>query len=53
MSLRKPHELHQRRFGRNLGVGLTLAAFIMIIFGLTIVKVSGTDFGMATQEVQD
>ncbi|WP_299892102.1 hypothetical protein [uncultured Ruegeria sp.] len=53
MSLRKSHELHQRRFGRNLGVGLTLAAFIFIIFGLTVVKVSGTDFGMAQQEVQN
>lgn len=53
MSLRKSHELHQRRFSRNLGVGLTLAAFIVIIFGLTIVKVSGTDFGMAMQEVQN
>ncbi|WP_171094149.1 MULTISPECIES: hypothetical protein [unclassified Ruegeria] len=53
MSLRKNHELHQRRFSRNLGVGLTLAAFIVIIFGLTVVKVSGTDFGMAPQEVQN
>ncbi len=53
MSLRKSHELHKRRFGRNLGVGLTLAAFIVIIFGLTVVKVSGTDFGMATEEVQN
>ncbi|MFD0909405.1 hypothetical protein [Ruegeria arenilitoris] len=53
MSLRKSHELHQRRFGRNLGVGLTLAAFIVIIFGLTIVKVSGSDFGVSTEEVQN
>ncbi|WP_170456136.1 hypothetical protein [Ruegeria arenilitoris] len=53
MSLRKSHELHQRRFGRNLGVGLTLAAFIVIIFGLTIVKVSGSDFGVHSEEVQN
>ncbi|WP_172677862.1 hypothetical protein [Ruegeria sp. 6PALISEP08] len=53
MSLSKNHELHQRRFSRNLGVALTLAAFIVIIFGLTVVKVSGTDFGMATQEIQN
>ncbi|SDD31210.1 hypothetical protein [Ruegeria marina] len=44
MSLRPPHELHQRRFGRNLGVGLTLAALIVIIFGLTVVKVTRGDF---------
>ncbi|MEM1005762.1 MAG: hypothetical protein AAF496_05000 [Pseudomonadota bacterium] len=53
MSLRKSHELHQRRFGRNLGVGLVLAAFIVIIFGLTVVKVSGSNFGAANQEVQN
>ncbi len=53
MSLRKSHELHQRRFSRNVGVGLTLAAFIVIIFGLTVVKVSGTDFGMANEQVQN
>ncbi|CUK04918.1 hypothetical protein RUE5091_02651 [Ruegeria denitrificans] len=53
MSLRKSHELHQRRFSRNLGVGLTLAAFIVIIFGLTIVKVSGTSLGQPVQEVQN
>lgn len=34
------HEIHKRRFGRNLGVGLTLAALIGIIFGLTVVKIS-------------
>ena len=53
MSLRKSHELHHRRFSRNLGVGLTLAAFIVIIFGLTIVKVSGTDFTVPASEVQN
>jgi hypothetical protein len=36
-----------------LGVGLTLAAFIVIIFGLTIVKVSGTSLGQPVQEVQN
>lgn len=46
MSLKPTHELHQRRFGRNLGVGLTLAAFIAIVFGLTIVKVSSGDFAI-------
>jgi hypothetical protein len=40
MSFHKDHEMHKRRFGRNLGVGLTLAAFIALVFVLTIVKVS-------------
>ncbi|GGH32169.1 hypothetical protein SAMN05444007_106109 [Cribrihabitans marinus] len=52
MSLRKPHELHQRRFGRNLGLALTLAGFIVIVFSLTVVKVSRGDFLLPTGEVQ-
>jgi len=38
MDIPKDHELHGRRFGRNMGVGLTLLAFAVIIFGVTIVK---------------
>ncbi|MCG7493159.1 hypothetical protein [Thalassobius sp. Cn5-15] len=34
------HELHKRRSSRNIGVGLTLAAFIAIVFGLTMVKIT-------------
>lgn len=41
MALTRDHELHRRRLGRNLGVGLTLAAFIALVFALTIAKVSG------------
>lgn len=53
MSLRKSHELHQRRFGRNLGVALTLVAFIVIVFGLTVVKVTRGDFEPPRGEVQN
>lgn len=35
------HELHKRRFGRNLGLGLVLLAFVALVFGLTVVKVTG------------
>jgi hypothetical protein len=47
MSFRPEHELHKRRFGRNLGVGLALGAFIAVIFGLTMVKV--VQLGNASQ----
>ncbi|GAB4259725.1 MAG: hypothetical protein Kow0013_02680 [Pararhodobacter sp.] len=43
MPLTQEHELHKRRFGRNLGLGLTLGAFILLVFGLTIAKVSSGD----------
>ena len=52
MSLSKQHELHQRRASRNIGVGLVLAAFIAIVFGLTMVKISRGDFGIASQPWQ-
>ena len=39
MRLRVEHELHRRRAGRNIGVGLALAAFAAVVFGLSIVKV--------------
>jgi hypothetical protein len=39
MALHVEHEIHERRKGRNYGLGLILAAFIAIIFGLTVVKV--------------
>lgn len=41
MGLTQEHELHKRRWSRNRGVGLCLAAFIALVFGLTIAKVSG------------
>lgn len=40
MEIPKDHELHGRRFGRNMGVGLTLLAFVVIVFGVTIVKLT-------------
>ena len=39
MAIRVEHEIHQRRWGRNLGLGLILAGLVAIVFGLTVVKV--------------
>ncbi|MDR5654122.1 hypothetical protein [Ruixingdingia sedimenti] len=41
MSFRPDHELHRRRMGRNLGIGLVLVVFVGLVFGLTIAKISG------------
>ncbi|APX23990.1 MULTISPECIES: hypothetical protein [Salipiger] len=49
MSISKQHELHKRRLGRNVGVGLLLAAFIAIVFGMTVVKVTNGNFSAALQ----
>jgi len=43
MALKVEHELHQRRLSRNKGVGLTLAAMVFLVFGLTYVKITRGD----------
>jgi hypothetical protein len=55
MGIQVEHELHKRRFGRNVGVGLVLVAFIGIVFGLTVVKVTTGGLGPkpAAQEAQN
>ncbi|WP_232845055.1 hypothetical protein [Paracoccus onubensis] len=37
------HELHRRRRSRNVGLGLVLAAFVALVFALTVVKVRQGD----------
>lgn len=39
MTIKVEHEIHSRRFGLNVGVGILLLAFVGIVFGLTLVKV--------------
>jgi hypothetical protein len=39
MAIQVEHEIHERRKGRNYGVGILLIGFIAIVFGLTVVKV--------------
>jgi hypothetical protein len=43
MALFRPHELHTRRFSRNLGLGLVLVGFVALVFALTVVKVTRGD----------
>lgn len=43
MAFRPPHEMHDKRFSRNLGLGLVLAAFVALVFALTVVKVTQGD----------
>ncbi|SFT00268.1 hypothetical protein SAMN04488040_2699 [Sulfitobacter marinus] len=45
MSIRAEHELHSRRRGRNLGIGLMLGAFVLLVMALTFVKITNIDFG--------
>lgn len=40
MALNREHELHGRRRGRNFGLAGVLLAFVLIVFGITIAKLS-------------
>ena len=39
------HEIHRRRWSRNLGLGAVLGGFVALIFGLTVVKISHLEEG--------
>ena len=43
MTFKPEHEIHKRRFSRNLGVGLVLGCFVALVFALTVVKVTNGD----------
>ena len=47
MNIRAEHEIHGRRKGRNVGVGLMLAGFVVLVMLLTFVKITETDFTRA------
>lgn len=46
------HEIHRRRWGRNLGLGLVLAGFVALIFGVTVAKISQLEEGRLPGETQ-
>ncbi len=43
MPITETHEIHKRRFGRNLGVALCLLAFVALVFFLTVSKIRNGD----------
>lgn len=50
MDIQAEHELHTRRRGRNVGIGLMLGAFVVLIMVLTYVKITQTDFELPANE---
>ncbi len=51
MALHQDHELHRRRFGRNVAVLALLCGFIVLVFALTVVKIQRGDFNEAFDHV--
>lgn len=50
MALRHEHEIHSRRKGRNIGVGLMLGAFVVLVLALTFTKITSGDFDLPKAE---
>ncbi len=50
MGLAREHELHKRRLGRNIGLGLVLGGVVALIFGLTIAKTQSEGFALPPTE---
>lgn len=50
MTLRPEHALHARRRGRNVGVGLLLGGFVVLVLALTVAKVTSGDFELPKAE---
>lgn len=50
MTIKAEHEIHTRRFSRNLGVGLLLGGFVALLFALSVVKVTTLDPELARQQ---
>ncbi len=50
MTFRPEHELHTRRKGRNVGVGLLLGGFVVLVLALTVAKVTSGDFELPKAE---
>lgn len=43
MALAREHDLHRRRRGRNVALGVVLVLFVALVFGLSIVKIEQGD----------
>lgn len=43
MALAREHDLHRRRRGRNVALGVVLALFVALVFGLSIAKIEQGD----------
>ena len=52
MGMKVEHEIHHRRLGRNVGLGLVLLAFVGLVFGLTLVKTKRGDFNVQPEATQ-
>lgn len=52
MALRPEHEIHGRRKSLNIGVGLMLGGFVILVMLLTYTKITSTDFRIPASQAK-
>lgn len=52
MALRPEHEIHGRRKGLNIGVGLMLGGFVLLIMILTYTKITSAGFQVPSSQAK-
>jgi hypothetical protein len=50
MGFRTEHELHTRRKSLNIGVGVMLGAFVLLVMLLTFTKITSTEFQLPASQ---
>ncbi len=50
MALRQEHEIHTRRKNLNIGVGLMLGAFVLLVVLLTFNKITSSGFQLPASQ---
>lgn len=51
MGLRQEHEIHTRRKSLNIGVGVMLGAFVLLVMVLTFTKITSSGFSIPASQV--
>lgn len=53
MAITKLHDVHNRRRSRNVGLGLALGIFVVLMIGLTVAKVTVLDPAIMAQRTSN
>ncbi|KIN73379.1 hypothetical protein [Sulfitobacter guttiformis] len=52
MALRPEHEIHGRRKSLNIGVGLMLGGFVLLVMVLTFTKITSAEFQLPASQAK-
>jgi len=52
MAFRPEHELHKRRKSLNIGIGVMLGAFVILVMLLTFVKITSAEFQLPASQAK-